>query len=34
MNNLFSKKIGSIRVGTALILVLIFAIYFLYEVIR
>jgi hypothetical protein len=34
MNNILSKKIGSIRVGTALILVLIFAIYFLYEFFR
>jgi hypothetical protein len=31
MNNLFNKKIGSIRVGTALFIVLIFAIYFLFE---
>ncbi len=34
MNKIFNKKIGSIRLVTVVILVLIFVIYFLYEALR
>jgi len=34
MNRILNKKIGSIRLVTAVFLVLIFVIYFLYEALR